>query len=300
MQTKKKVTAMRNDFAAFILTHGRPHNVLTYQSLKFSGYTGRIIVVADNEDRQLDNYRKNFKNELYVFDKKEIARTVDACDNYDKRNSVVYARNCTFKIAKELGIRYIWQLDDDYPSFHWSADNDKNYLTTTTESKIRNLDAVLDACLEFMLAAGAKSVAFAQGGDFIGGGDGRFFQKWKSGQLSRKAMNSFILDVDNPCVFRGRVNDDVNLYVEGGRRGELFATFQRLRVQQPQTQKNEGGCTEIYLEMGTYIKSFYSVMVAPSCVKIASMGEVNRRIHHMVSWKHCCPVIIDEKYRKPR
>jgi hypothetical protein len=291
---------MRSDFAAFILSHGRPNTVLTYYSLRFSGYTGRIVVMVDNEDPQLEKYKKKYGDEVYVFDKREAAKSVDACNNMDKRDSVVYARNYSFVAARELGIRYIWQLDDDYPAFHWSADNEKNYLTTTIESKIYDLDSVLEACLEFMLTAGAKSVAFAQGGDFIGGQNGRFFVRWKNGELSRKAMNSFILDVNSPCVFRGRVNDDVNLYVEGGRRGDLFITVQRLRVQQPQTQAKEGGCTDIYLEMGAYIKSFYSVMVAPSCVKIATMGEVSRRIHHHVIWKNAVPVIVSERHRKPR
>jgi hypothetical protein len=291
---------MRNDFAAFILSHGRPNTVLTYYSLRFSGYTGRIVVMVDNEDPQLEKYKKKYGDEVYVFDKREAAKKVDACDNMDKRNSVVYARNYSFVAARELGIRYIWQLDDDYPAFHWSADNEKNYLTTTIESKIYDLDSVLEACLEFMLTSGAKSVAFAQGGDFIGGQNARLFVRWKNGELSRKAMNSFILDVNSPCVFRGRVNDDVNLYVEGGRRGDLFITVQRLRVQQPQAQAKEGGCTDIYLEMGACIKSFYSVMVAPSCVKIAMMGEVSRRIHHHVIWKNAVPVIVSERHRKPR
>ena len=30
------------DFAIFILTHGRPNNVITYNTLKTSGYTGDI------------------------------------------------------------------------------------------------------------------------------------------------------------------------------------------------------------------------------------------------------------------
>lgn len=291
---------MRNDFAAFILTYGRSNTVLTYYSLRFSGYTGRIVIMVDNEDSQLEKYKKKYGDEVYVFDKREAAKSVDVCDNMDKRNSVVYARNYSFIAARELGIRYIWQLDDDCPAFHWSADNEQNYLTTTIESKIYDLDSVLEACLDFMIKANAKSVAFAQGGDFIGGGSGRFFIRWKNGELSRKAMNSLLLDANSPCVFRGRVNDDVNLYVEGGRRGDLFITVQRLRVQQPATQTKEGGCTDICLEVGTYVKSFYPVMVAPSCVKIAMMGEVNRRIHHYVQWKNAVPVIVNESFRKPR
>lgn len=34
---------MRDDFCAFILTHGRPDKVLTYRTLRRAGYTGKIL-----------------------------------------------------------------------------------------------------------------------------------------------------------------------------------------------------------------------------------------------------------------
>lgn len=36
------------------------------------------------------------------------------------------------------------------------------------------------------------------------------------------------------------------------------------------------------------------VMAAPSCVKIASMGDGHLRIHHEVRWKNAVPKIIRE------
>ena len=55
---------------------------------------------------------------------------------------------------------------------------------------------------------------------------------------------------------------------------------------------------DIYLNMGTYVKSFYSVMYAPSCVKISTLGTANKRIHHLVEWDYCVPRIIEDKYQK--
>lgn len=56
--------------------------------------------------------------------------------------------------------------------------------------------------------------------------------------------------------------------------------------------------TDIYLDVGTYVKSFYSVMTMPSCVTVAMMGETHRRMHHNISWVNCVPMILNEKYRK--
>jgi hypothetical protein len=116
--------------------------------------------------------------------------------------------------------------------------------------------------------------------------------------MPRKVMNSFFFSVDRPVKFLGRINEDVNLYVEDGRRGSLFVTIPRLRLWQHQTQTNEGGLTDIYLDLGTYVKSFYTIICAPSCVKIITMGTTHRRLHHMVQWGVAVPKIVSEKYRK--
>lgn len=92
-----------NSFVALILTHGRPDNVHTVKTLRKCGYTGDIIIVLDNEDPKIDRYRKNYEN-IYVFDKKEIASETDEGDNFNDRRVIIYARNASFEIAKEKGL----------------------------------------------------------------------------------------------------------------------------------------------------------------------------------------------------
>ena len=152
--------------------------------------------------------------------------------------------------------------------------------------------------LEFYIDSGAKTIAMSQGGDFIGGDGSEVAKLHRQGSFSRKVMNSFFCSTDRPFKFMGRINEDVNLYTENGLRGSLFITTPRIRLEQIQTQANSGGLTDIYLDLGTYIKSFYSVMYAPSCVKITEMGVTNRRLHHMVKWKNVCPMVISEEYKK--
>lgn len=64
------------------------------------------------------------------------------------------------------------------------------------------------------------------------------------------------------------------------------------------TQSLDGGMTESYLETGTYVKTFYSVMAMPSCIKVSMMYTKHKRIHHRIDWECCVPKIINEKYRK--
>lgn len=119
-------------------------------------------------------------------------------------------------------------------------------------------------------------------------------------RLARKAMNSFICDVERPVEFFGKINEDVNLYTAGARAGKLLLTVAGVQVNQKTTQGQAGGMTELYLDTGTYIKTFYSVMYCPSAVKVSSMGESSKRIHHLVSWDAVAPAILDEKWKKVR
>jgi len=194
-------------------------------------------------------------------------------------------------------LTHFWQLDDDYSDFGWSTNNNYQYITGP-ERVTSSLDAIINACIDFLEESKSYAVAFAQGGDFIGGANGNFVEKVKKGVFSQKVMNSFFFSVKRPVKFIGRINEDVNMYVTEGNRGKLFVTIPRLRLWQHETQSNDGGLTDIYLDLGTYVKSFYSVLYTPSCVKINQMGTTHKRMHHQVRWKNAVPKIIDQRYKK--
>lgn len=288
---------MKNkDFVAFILTHGRADRVITYDSLKKSGYTGRIVLVLDNEDESAPEYISRFgKENVVIFDKAAIAETFDEGVPGDRR-TIVYARNACFDIARKLGYRYFIELDDDYTVFEWRFDNRLRYITK--DKTIRNLDAVFDIMLEYFKKIPAKSIAMAQGGDYLGGGAGG---EGKTLRTKRKAMNSFICDTERQFTFLGRINEDVNTYTRNTSTGNLFLQIQQICLLQKQTQSNAGGMTEVYLDSGTYLKSFFTVMYMPSSVKVRTMGNeyVNqKRLHHRVNWTRTAPKILNEKYKK--
>lgn len=283
--------AMRraDSFCAFILSHGRPERVLTYETLREHGYTGRIVLVCDNEDRKLEAYRAKFP-EVVVFDKPAIAKAIDEGDNFQDRRAIIYARNACFQIARDLGVRYFIELDDDYRYFFHKRTPKGFYI----ERNVKDLDAVLDAMLDFFAATPrVQSLAMAQNGDFVGGSQGTNWHK-----PSRKAMNSFICDTERPFRFFGRINEDVNTYTNLGARGALFLTTMAVSLSQTLSQKNSGGMTELYLDSGTYVKSFYSVMYQPSSVKVAMFPSVNMRLHHLVNWRTTVPVILSERWKK--
>lgn len=275
---------MRNDFCAFILSHGRAANVITYDLLRRCGYTGRIIIVIDNEDSMCDEYKAHYGDDVVVFNKPFISNTFDTMDNFENRKSIVFARNACFNIAKELGYKYFVELDDDYYYFGIRQPNERACF-------IKDLDRIFTLVVEYLKSTNITSIAFAQGGDHIGGFDGNVLVK-------RKAMNSFFCCVDKPFDFVGRINEDVNTYVSLGKTGHIFLTIMSLQLDQNDTQKNAGGMTDIYIDNGTYVKSFYTVIVNPSCVCVKSMGVSSKRLHHSISWDNAVPCIVSEEYKK--
>ena len=287
------MTMKIKNFAVLILTHGRPDHVVTYRTLRKQGYTGDIYIVIDNEDDTADRYRDKFGDQVIVFDKEHIASTHDEAGRFQDRRSVFYARNASFQIARDLGLKYFLQLDDDYRSFRYMFTGGMQ--AWSTQKRIKNLDRTFDIILEFYAGVPAATVAMAQSGDLIGGIRGSNLDRlW----LKRKAMNTFFCSTARPFQFVGRINEDVNTYVLLGNRGELFFTFFSIAMFQERTQQSGGGMTELYLNTGTYVKSFYTVMYAPSCVKVGEMGVSHRRIHHVIDWPTAVPCILREEYRK--
>lgn len=63
---------MRDDFAVFILTHGRAKQQKTVKTLKRCGYTGRLYLIVDDEDKELDEYIRLYGSDVITFSKREI------------------------------------------------------------------------------------------------------------------------------------------------------------------------------------------------------------------------------------
>lgn len=277
------MSTLPSTFAVFILTHGRPGNVITAETLARCGYSGRLYIVVDDTDTSLPAYRARFAN-VVVFDKEAEAALCDEGNNFGARNVILMARNACFRIAEQLGVTHFVELDDDYYYF--------GYRFAEGARRIRNMDAVFAALLRYYESVPQlATLAMSQGGDHIGGFDGV--------RVKRKAMNSFLCSTERPFRFVGALNEDVNTYATLGARGALFFTFTGLQLDQKDTQAQDGGITDTYRRFGTFVKSFTTVTMAPNAVSVAMMGQ-NPRLHHHIEWAKAVPCIVPEIYRKER
>lgn len=283
-----------DDLVIIILSHSNPDGVLTVNSLKKYGYTGAWYILLDDEDTTRDKYIANFgEDRILLFNKSEVAKTFDRMDNENGTNTVVFARNACFEVAKRLGYTYFMEYDDDYYEFQFRYQEGEHLRALFPT----NLDVVFESLLEYYISIPSmKTLCIAQNGDFLGGIDGSHFKaRWM-----RKAMNTFLCSVDRPFTFIGYLNEDVNTYCVYGQRGDLFATVMDVSINQTDTQQkdNSNGITGAYVGDGTYRKSFYTVVCCPSFVKIGIIGNNHARIHHNVDWKNAVPKIISDRFQK--
>jgi hypothetical protein len=281
---------MENNFAVFIMVYSRPDNNLTYKTLRKCGYTGTIYLVADHDDIELQGYKANYGDNVCVIDKSEFANNYDAGDNSGDLRSTMYKSNRIFDIAEELKIDYFYIMCDDYYEFDYMFKDDIKGMKLC-----KDLDIVFFNTLKFYKSCNIKTLAFAQTGDFIGGienenGAYRFSK--------RKAMNTFLCSTKRRFDFVGRLNEDVTTYCLLGQRGDLFLTIPVFAINQKDTQQQKKGLTEAYIDNGTYVKSMFSVIYNPSCVKASMMNATHKRIHHSINWGATTPMIINEKYKK--
>jgi len=280
------------DYTVFIISNNRPNKVYTDIMLKKYNYTGTSYIVLDDEDKSVNEYIKNFgADRIKIFNKKEIADKTDEGNNFDNRRTTTHARNACFDIAEQLGYKYFLVLDDDYTVFRY------RYIDKyVTKGYVNNLDNLFLQTFKFYKNNNFISIAFAQGGDFIGGESCGLLKNYIYN--GRKCMNSFFCSTDRRFWFLGQLNEDVNTYVTYGNKGGLFLTIPFVGLEQKATQLTNGGMTDAYLKYGTYVKSFTTVMMQPSSVFVAMMGFTKNRLHHRVIQRNTVPMIVKEMYKK--
>ena len=281
----------KRDYAVFILSHERVNDIKTDKMLKKQGYSGEWFIVIDDKDNQIDEYKEKYGDKLIIFSKEEVDKWTDTCDMDNDMRVGVYARNFIKKEASSRGYKYHLQLDDDFSQITYRYIKGKKLKVKPCE----NLDRLFDAIAEYLDETEITWISFGLSSYYIGGVNKNFEQG-----MIRKTMGSFFCNTEKMPDFLCRMNDDITTNILYTSRGHIMFTLMAMQVETPPTQQMDGGMTDIYQENGTYRKSFYSVMVCPSFVKVSQQGIKDKRVHHETNWKACAPMILNQKWRKKK
>ena len=283
---------LRDDFAVMILSHNRyqDRNYDTLKTLKKSGYTGKYYFVLDDADPGIDGYKKKYGEEhVLIFNKKDVIDKLgfDVMDNSDIWNLGCYARPAIHELAKSVGLKYFLEMDDDYDSFRYRFPGEPSKAFKKT------FDRMVEVYLDFYIKnPQITTLCFCQGADL---------SVVPKGEVKRKAMNAFFCSVDRPIMWAGHFNDDVNSYIRGNQLGEIYLTLPYVQLNQEPSQTN-GGAAAAYKTFGTYNKSFYSVLLCPSFVKVSTFSKGFRmskfRLHHKIDSIHGVAQILSSRWKK--
>ena len=282
---------MRDDFAVFILSHGRAHNQLTLYSLVKQGYSGKWYIVIDDEDDQKDEYILTYGRErVVVFNKAEWMEKTDSMDNFHIHGTVLYARNACYSIADDLNLKYFLVCDDDFTGFSYRYIEGETLKSVRPERK--QLDLIFSAMLDFLIDTDADIVSFSTQSDIIGGVNSERFKK----RFTRKTLSTYFCRVDKPVKFAGTSMEDVIAYTSLGSKGKLFFAYVPLQIETVPTKSYEGGNTALYIRQGDYGKHFYSVMAMPSSIREEIFPDGKARVR--IVWSNTVPEIVGEEHRK--
>lgn len=277
---------MRNDFAVFILSHGRANECSTVNAILKAGYTGKWYVIVDDLDEQQEQYIENFGERVIVFDKKAWAEKTDTITATGDLRSPVFARNACYEIAANMGLKFFTEFDDDLQSFSFRYNEDGQL----KGKAINDLDSVITAMIEFQEASGAVSVGFASGGGFIGGVNGRFSQG-----ILRSIHQAFILRTDKPIEFKGILNEDGIATEYCNTTGRLAFEICGITQTCPVRATNSGGLNDLYRANSEYVRAFYSIIAYPGVLKVFNR---NNKVTLQRRTDTAIPKIISEGWKK--
>ena len=278
---------MRNDFACIVISHGRPE-CSTVKVLRECGYTGKIYIVVDDEDKTLPDYIERYGADVHVFHKEE---SFDTGDLGGSKGVATYARNECRKVAQKNNVMYYFMLDDDLKSISYRY-NDNGHLRGI---KARELDRLFDGMCEYFDEAPVQCIGFGNAVDYIGG-----VPTFEKGNTSRTVMNGYFLRTRNAFDWDGRYSEDSITDVLQSRKGQAWFRFIPVMnvfdVWLPKKSKEyTGGCISAYKSEGSFKLRFYATMFCPDYIKIKESGE---GYDWSVASENAYPKILSGRYKK--
>lgn len=249
----------------------------------------QISIVIGTDDPIIEKYKRNYKDNLLIFEKDDI--NVDLMNNFNEKKFPIFAREFVYTHAKKQGVTHYIILEEDYSDF--SLRYIKNNKLMTKKMDINKYFVML-----LKLTDKFKNkihIGLSQGGDYIGGAQNADIKRG----YRLKLMNSYFININYPIHFKGSINDDVNTAIllpitVGG----LPYTIMGLSLTQKETQSNGTALKDIYEKYSTYTKSMYTVLLYPASVTVTLLRINHPRIHHNIHTNQVYPKLLDEKYKK--
>lgn len=284
---------MRDDFAIFICTYGRPNNQSTFNYLRKQGYTGRIYLVLDDTDSTIQQYVDNYSEDMIlVFDKQHYIDTNDTGSIPPNFKTILYAKNAVEDVAIDLGLTAFVIADDDIKSFRLRTPINDTHLGSY---RVDNMDEIISSYCEFMLDNNFTALGFCNAVQYaagIGVFDNDNIQKY------RVPYNFVFRNAKYKLEWVSSFGEDIITAMEYGKVGYKMIDLPNVQFETiPPGKSLPGGMSGTYNSVSGFSLVFYYLMYNPSAMKIGiRKGEWNERIQK----NNIFPKIISSNYRKDK
>ena len=280
-----------NDFAVFILTHGRPYKQYTLNALRESGYTGKIYLVVDDLDKTQDKYLEFYKDSVIIFDKMHYVSVTETGVSKPHINFASFARNAIEDIAEDMKLSYFAMVDDDLTKFRYRY-NENGKLRSVD---VKNMDDVLKSYVEFMETSGLTTTSLASQFRFIGGASNvppANSSKW------RLALTFYIRSTKVKVKWTSNICEDRITCMLYNRMGYPWLQLPFVQLDTKEMHGvNDGGNSDTYREITDFYRIFFTEIFVPDCNYAMYWKRNDGWVNRIPDWETLCPKIISDKYR---
>lgn len=282
---------MRDDFAIFILTHGRPNNQRTLETIRREGYTGKVYLVVDDLDKTFGEYKHLYDN-VIVFDKMKYVDKTDCGLSEPKINFAVFARNAIEDIAKDMGYKFFGMFDDDLERLRFRYEEDNHLMSV----EISDLDSVIDAVIEYMEDCNIATTSFAPVPVFIGGLTRLRQRNLDNGKL-RECFNVVFRNSSFDVTWGLNMHEDRITSMMCGRKGQIWQMLLFIQMDLGELfGKEEGGNSSVYREMDKFQQVFFPTLVFPDSIYVSYYN--NHFTPRVIGEDNICNKIVSGGYKK--
>ena len=287
MKFREGYTRYKRKFAIFILTHGRPHNQLTLETLRRLGYTGKIYLVVDDQDETFSEYMETYKDVAWFNKDVFIGRTETGLSSPEP-NFAVFARNAIENIALCNGYDAFMMLDDDITNIRVRVP-DNGVLKSYSPKGC--LDEIIDLCVEYVITKKVACMGLGFCNLYIGGVDN--FEKENPRQ--RLCAEAFIRNTDYEVKWRLNMVEDLITSVDGAIKNQVWFQFLPLQVDIRMSEGVvDGGNSDVYRKLGKFKVNFMPIIAYPS----SNIMRYGKDWAVTTTPESCVPKIISSSYRK--
>lgn len=282
---------MRNDFAVFICTHGRPDKQYTLEALRASGYTGYVVLVLDDEDSTHDQYLNLVSTKdntvVITFNKQDIINSVDYGTKLF-RKVILYAKCACENYAEQMGLKYFAIADDDTKKFRFRyADGDKLRSVDIKQS----FDDIVDSFIEYMEKSDLTAMSFGYTSSYLKGVS--IFEP-KALCDARVAYNFVFRNAKHKVDWRGSYGEDLITACTHSIVGQIWMNLPTIQNDMVVQCASAGGMTELYKQEDSFQLVQCETMYCPTCI---TQQFYKTRWYGAVQRENTFPKIISSKYR---